>query len=240
MCEQGVDTDYGKPVEVLNKLEPPYFAIPFPTDGNMAGGLVTLTGMFCDRHGQVRAQRRSRPSRVCLRPATAWVGASASVHISHQRSVYRLRSDIRLHGGRVSGRKVGLISLHAFSHFPRFPFQAAVLPLRTAAPLREAHSFSCRWNGLQAAFRPSVSSISAVRLLPLSSPCVLVEARGCPRISTFLPSQADAISSLLREGSCLFPCLDPAKVVGRPARWTGGRGFRSARSGEVRLEDWRT
>lgn len=75
---------------------------------------------------------------------------------------------------------------------------------------------------MQAAFRPSVSSISAVRLLPLSSPCVLVEARGCPRISTFLPSQADAISSLLREGSCLFPCLDPAKVVGRPARWTGG------------------
>ena len=61
MCEQGVDTDYGKPVEVLNKLEPPYFAIPFPTDGNMAGGLVTLTGMFCDRHGQVRAQKTFTP-----------------------------------------------------------------------------------------------------------------------------------------------------------------------------------
>ena len=61
MCEQGADTDYAKPAEVLNKLEPPYFAIPFPTDGNMAGGLVTLTGMFCDRHGQVRAQNTFAP-----------------------------------------------------------------------------------------------------------------------------------------------------------------------------------
>ncbi|MFQ9180862.1 MAG: FAD-binding protein [Eggerthella lenta] len=57
----GEHTDYAKPAEVLNKLEPPYFAIPFPTDGNMAGGLVTLTGMFCDRHGQVRAQNTFAP-----------------------------------------------------------------------------------------------------------------------------------------------------------------------------------
>ncbi|MCD8023041.1 MAG: FAD-binding protein [Lachnospiraceae bacterium] len=60
MAANGVDEDYGKPAEVLQPLEAPYYATWSSTGGG-AGCLVTLGGMFTDRNCQVRAQGTFTP-----------------------------------------------------------------------------------------------------------------------------------------------------------------------------------
>ena len=60
MAAEGVDDDYGKPAEVFQSLEPPYFAT-YSTMSGGAGIMVSLAGMFCDRNGQVRAQETFTP-----------------------------------------------------------------------------------------------------------------------------------------------------------------------------------
>lgn len=51
----GVDLDYGKPAQCFQPIEPPYFATMSGMGGG-AGCMVSLTGMFCNRNGQVRNQ----------------------------------------------------------------------------------------------------------------------------------------------------------------------------------------
>ncbi len=60
LAENGLDEDYGKPLSVLKKIEPPYFA-SYSAMGGGAGMMVTLTGMFADRHCQVRSREDFHP-----------------------------------------------------------------------------------------------------------------------------------------------------------------------------------
>ena len=204
------------------------------------GAWLRLRACSATVMGKCARKRRSRPSRVCLRPATAWVGASR--FSTHLPSTECLSASLR-HPATWWASIWAESRAHLASRllpFPAFPFSSRRPSPPDGGSLARSAFFQLPVEWLAGSF-PSLCLLH-LRGSLASAFVTLRTCRGEGVSSDFDVSAESGRRDLLASprGKLLIsvPRSGEGRRKARPL--DGGRGFRSARSGEVRLEDWRT